>query len=285
MTIRASASGRLFSKWSVWHHSLRMAAVPQELRATLPLPDGSIPYLIRRTSRARRLRVTIDPALGVVVSLPPPTRRGWAHPQTLVEDFLRDRERWIRRHLERLQRERAEIASRGGIADGSLLRFRGELHRLRFESVDGRLPRSTVLRLGNGDGDELLLRIASADRRPAGEVLRAWFRERAAAAIDGQIGAHGPALGVTPSAVTLRDPRTRWGSASRQGRLSFSWRLVLAPPEALETVVIHELAHLRHFGHGPRFWGLVASRCPDHRTWRTWLREHSLELHSALAEG
>jgi predicted metal-dependent hydrolase len=82
--------------------------------------------------------------------------------------------------------------------------------------------------------------------------------------------------------MTLRDPRTRWGSASRHGRLSFSWRLVLAPPEALETVVIHELAHLRVFGHGPKFWALVATHRPDHRLWRRWLHDHSTEIHTAL---
>jgi predicted metal-dependent hydrolase len=80
----------------------------------------------------------------------------------------------------------------------------------------------------------------------------------------------------------VRDQRTRWGSAARSGRLSFSWRLVLAPPEALQTVVIHELAHLRVFGHGPEFWTLVAGLRPDHRLWRRWLREHALELHTAL---
>jgi predicted metal-dependent hydrolase len=219
------------------------------------------------------------------VSLPLPTRRGWAHPENLVETFLREREGWIRRHLDRLDRDRAVVASRGGVAEGSLLRYRGELHRLRFESVDGRAPRSTVIRQGNGLEDELLVRLASADRRPAGRVLRDWFREHATIAIEREIEAHGPSLGVAPTAITLRDPRTRWGSASREGRLSFSWRLVLAPAEALETVVIHELAHLRYFGHGPRFWGLVAGRRPDHRTWRAWLREHSLELHSALSDG
>lgn len=83
---------------------------------------------------------------------------------------------------------------------------------------------------------------------------------------------------------SVRDQRTRWGSDSRYGRLAFSWRLVFAPPEALETVVIHELAHLRVFGHGPRFWSLVAARRPDHAIWRRWLRNHSTELHGALAE-
>jgi predicted metal-dependent hydrolase len=113
-------------------------------------------------------------------------------------------------------------------------------------------------------------------------VLEAWLRERARAAIDAAIAAHASALNVAPAAISVRDQRSRWGSASRQRRLSFSWRLVLAPPEALETVVIHELAHLRVFGHGPAFWALVASRRPDHLVWRRWLRTHSYELHAAL---
>jgi predicted metal-dependent hydrolase len=258
---------------------------PPDLPATLVLPGGSIPYLIRHSTRSRHLRVTIDPALGVVVSLPPPSRRGWARPDGLIESFLRERERWLRRHLDRLHRERSVIAARGGIADGATLRFRGDLHRLRLVAAEPRARRSTVSRQGLGDLDELVIAIAGADRRPVAAVLRDWFRERAAVAIEREIEAHGPGLRVAPSAVTLRDPRTRWGSASREGRLSFSWRLVLAPAEALETVVVHELAHLRYFGHGPRFWALVAGRRPDHREWRRWLREHSLELHTALDGG
>jgi hypothetical protein len=261
-----------------------MASIVDELPATLELPGGSIPYLVRRSRRSRRLRVTIDPDRGVVVTLPLASRRGWAHPEALVESFLRERERWLRRHLGRLHRERSMIEARGGLADGALVRFRGDLHRLRLEPVDGLLPRSTVVRQGDGQEDELLVRLASADRRGVDQVLRDWFKDRAALAIDREIGNHASALRVAPSAVRLRDPRTRWGSASREGRLSFSWRLVLAPAEALETVVVHELAHLRYFGHGPRFWGLVASRRPDHRSWRAWLREHSLELHSALGD-
>jgi predicted metal-dependent hydrolase len=82
--------------------------------------------------------------------------------------------------------------------------------------------------------------------------------------------------------VTVRDTTSRWGSCSRKGNLSFSWRLVLAPPRALETVAVHELCHLRVFGHGPRFRALLAGRIPDHAEHRRWLRRHSEELHAAL---
>jgi len=240
------------------------------------------PYVLRRSARSRRLRITIDTELGLVVTIPLATRRGWAHPERLIDDFLREREPWIRRHLDARSRQRAELAARGGLADGAAIRYLGELHRLRVTTA-GPGRRSTVARVVTLGGPELHLALLARDAQRADRVLEGWFREQARFAIDSTIADHAASLGVTPSAVALRDPRSRWGSASRQGRLMFSWRLVLAPPEALETVVIHELAHLRVFGHGPRFWAVVASRRPDHADWRRWLRAHSLELHGALA--
>jgi predicted metal-dependent hydrolase len=254
--------------------------------ATLDLPGGPIQYVLRRSPRSRRLRVTIDPLEGVIVSVPPRTRRGWARAEPMVESFLREREPWLRRHLTSHALQRAELAERGGVADGARIRFRGELHRLRLvPAAEGgvRGRRSRVTREGTADGDELIVRLAAGDRRAVSDVLVEWFRERARKALEREIAAHAPALKVQPAGFGLRDPKSRWGSASREGRLSFSWRLVLAPPEALETVVVHELAHLRYFGHGPRFWALVATRRPDHVEWRRWLAAHSLELHGALA--
>lgn len=240
------------------------------------------PYLLRRSARSRRLRITIDPEHGLVVTVPVATRRGWAHPERLIDDFLREREPWIRRHLDRRAHQRAELSARGGLVDGASIRYRGDLHRLHVSAATaGR--RSSVARVVSPAGPELHLGLLARDADRADRVLEAWFREQARFAIDATIADHGAALGVDPAAVAVRDPRSRWGSASRQGHLMLSWRLVLAPPEALETVVIHELAHLRVFGHGPRFWAVVASRRPDHVEWRRWLRTHSLELHGALS--
>jgi hypothetical protein len=245
---------------------------------------ASPPYILRRSARSRRLRITIDPELGLVVTIPPATRRGWAHPERRIDAFLRERETWIRRHLDRQARDRAELAARGGLADGASIRYLGELHRLRV-TVASSGRRSTVARVVTPSGPELQLGLLVRDRDRADRVLEAWFRDQARFAIDATIADHEAALGVAPAAVALRDPRSRWGSASRQGRLMFSWRLILAPRESLETVVVHELAHLRVFGHGPKFWAVVASRRPDHLLWRRWLRTHSLELHAALSSG
>ena len=246
------------------------------------LRGGPLDYGLRRSPRSRGLRITIDPRHGVVVSVPLATRRGWAHPERDVERFLAEREPWVRRHLERMARQRADMTARGGIADGAEIRFLGELHRLRILAAPPGTRRSGVTRHGADERDELQVTIARSDRRAPAEVLRAWFRERAAAAIDRAVATHAPALEVRPGRITLRDTRSRWGSASRKGALSFSWRLILAPPAALDTVVVHELAHLRVFGHGPRFWALVGAHRPDHVAWRRWLRRHSHELHAAL---
>lgn len=217
-----------------------------------------------------------------MVTVPAAGRRGWTDPERHVQAFLAEREPWLRRHLERQALELAELAARGGLTDGATIRFRGDLHRLRVEPARAGVRRSSVERVGGADEDELVVRLAAADRRSTAGVLEAWLKPRARTAIERDIRRHASALEVVPTAVSVRDQRTRWGSASRQGRLAFSWRLILAPPEALETVVVHELAHLKVFGHGPRFWEVVASRRPDHRTWRRWLRDHSTEIHGAL---
>ena len=85
-------------------------------------------------------------------------------------------------------------------------------------------------------------------------------------------------LGVQAGRISIRDQRTRWGSCSPNGNLSFNWRLVLAPFEVLDYVVVHEVCHLREANHSRRFWGLVEIRRPEWRDQKAWLDEHGPEL-------
>jgi predicted metal-dependent hydrolase len=257
---------------------------PEPARA-IRLARRSVEYRLRRSARSRGLRVTIDPRDGVVVSVPPATRRGWANPEPRIEAFLREREAWLVRHLEALERDRAAATARGGAREGGLVPYRGELHRVRVipAAPTALAPvRTTVEAVTTAGEPELLVRITARERRGVDRILTAWFRERAREAIDASVVAHAAAIGVRAVKVDIRDPRSRWGSASRKGRLMLSWRLVLPPPASLETVVVHELAHLRVFGHGPAFWEMVASRRPTHLADRAWLRRNSFALHAAL---
>ena len=85
-------------------------------------------------------------------------------------------------------------------------------------------------------------------------------------------------MGVEYRAVRIKSQRSRWASCSAKGNLNFNWRLFLAPPEVLDYVIIHELAHLLVMGHSKRFWSLVAKWCPEHKSRRRWLRENGRAL-------
>ena len=85
-------------------------------------------------------------------------------------------------------------------------------------------------------------------------------------------------LGLRFNSLAIRDQRTRWGSCSRSGNLSFSWRLIVTPPAVLDCVVVHELCHLREQNHSRRFWRLVEAARPGYRDQRAWLDEHGWEL-------
>jgi predicted metal-dependent hydrolase len=90
---------------------------------------------------------------------------------------------------------------------------------------------------------------------------------------------HAAAMGVRVRRISIRDQNSRWGSCSSQGALSFSWRLIMAPSFVLDYVAVHEVAHLVHMNHGPKFWRLVLSHCSQAKPARDWLKRHGGELH------
>ncbi len=253
-----------------------------ETDAVARLPGGDLRYVLRRSPRARRLRVTIHPERGVVVTMPMAARLGRGGADAVVRGFLAEREPWIRRHVERQVATQARLDDRPGLDDGRIVPYLGAPHRVRVVVAPRGVRGTRVSRVGGDDGDELLVEVVARDGRETATILEVWLRERARAALDIAVARHAAALGVQPLSITIRDTTSRWGSCSRRGALSFSWRLVLAPPAALDAVAAHEACHLRVFGHGPRFWELLATRVPDYAAWRRWLKRHAPELHAAL---
>ena len=124
--------------------AMRHPVTSRQIQPPRPLRRRLIEYRVRRSARSRGLRVTIDPRAGVLVSVPPPTRRGWAQPEARIEAFLREREAWVVRHLESLERDREAAAARGGARDGGLVPFRGELHHIRVVAAGSTVRKSTV---------------------------------------------------------------------------------------------------------------------------------------------
>ena len=89
-------------------------------------------------------------------------------------------------------------------------------------------------------------------------------------------------MGVSYGRIAIREQKTRWGSCSSKGNLNFNWRLILAPEEVLDYVVVHELAHRREMNHSKAFYAIVESVLPDYRQARRWLRDHGSSLFTAL---
>ena len=110
------------------------------------------------------------------------------------------------------------------------------------------------------------------------ETLEKRYRNAARTQFEQRCAYYRPLTGGSYSSITVRDQKTRWGSCSSRGTLSFNYRLIFAPPAALDYVVVHELCHLTHMNHSKEFWNLVGSVMPDYKTHRKWLKEHGREL-------
>ncbi|MBW3607772.1 MAG: M48 family metallopeptidase [Actinobacteria bacterium] len=156
---------------------------------------------------------------------------------------------------------RAAIAARG-----CTLPYLGTPLELRPEPGRARVHRR---------GDALLV---PADPERAAAAIERWYRRAAAKEIAPRLEAAAAALGTSYTTLSIRGQRTRWGSCSSTGAMSFNWRLLLAPAPVLDYVVWHEACHLRVMDHSPRFWALVRSHCPDYEEQRRWLRRYGATL-------
>lgn len=217
------------------------------------LPDVEI--TLRRSVRARRLSLRVSRLDGAVtLTVPARMREGTAL------EFLSTQEDWLRRTLA----ARAPVTT---VGFGARVPVEGRL--LTVVADSGRAVRvegDLLMVPGGPDG---------AAARVAG-FLRALARDRLAAACD----RHAAALGRRHATLTLRDTRSRWGSCGATGRLMFNWRLVMAPPEVLDYVAAHEIAHLAEMNHSPAFWAVCARLCPGHAAHRRWLRTQGEALHA-----
>ena len=223
------------------------------------LDDPDISVRLRVSARARRFTLRLEPSgEGAVLTLPP----GVAIAQARM--FLMRQSDWLARAL-------ARHPGRVVVGDGTRLPVAGA--EVEIAVVDG--PRRAP-RLADG---RLIVSGPGAPGFQVGPRIAAFLKARARDALVPAAERYAGMLGRRPAAVSLRDPRSRWGSCSAQGRLSFSWRLAMAPPEVLDYVAAHEAAHLVEMSHGSRYWEVVEQILPDYRRHRAWLKREGRKLH------
>ncbi len=218
-----------------------------------------IPYTIRRSPRARRVRVNVHThaerrAVAVEVVLP-----ARAHERAAAA-AVQELRPWIERRLAQAHAALARVAERGGTVPylGETLQLIPEPGRTRVHRRGGRL-------LVPADGDP----------RPA---LERFYRRAARREIAPRLDRATALAGTPYSGLSIRAQRSRWASCSARGAMSFNWRLLLAPEDVLEYVIWHEVCHLQVLDHSPRFWALVQRHWPRWRDDRDWLRQYGATL-------
>ena len=225
------------------------------------LIDGRpVTITIRRSRRARRLALKLDRRrTGIELVLP------WRAALGRGLSFAEAQADWIAARL-------ADLPARVYLDDGAVVPFRGTEHRLRHlpDAPTGiRLQADAILVCGTAD---------DLARR-----LTIWLKRTARAALEARARDFAGRLDTEFHGLRVGDARTRWGSCSAAGRLTFSWRLILAPDWVLDYVVAHEVAHLVELNHGPRFWRLVDDLGPDRHSAQAWLKANGARLQAVVA--
>lgn len=222
------------------------------------------PVEVRRHPTARRLTLRVSR-----------TRRAVILTMPRSSDF-READQFLSRSLEWV-RERLEcVPEPAPFRDGAVVPLRGVAHKITFT---GETRRGAVVRAETDTSRRMpSLRVFGlAEHAP--RRLKDWLVAEAARNLDARVACHARTLGVRARRITMRDQKSRWGSCSSAGQLSFSWRLVLAPPFVLDYVAAHEVAHLVEMNHGPRFWRTVAQALPGYEEAKAWLHIHGLDLY------
>jgi predicted metal-dependent hydrolase len=224
----------------------------------MPVLPGPPPVEVhlKRSARTRRFSLRVSRLDGkVTLSMPLRAREG----EALA--FLRGHEGWLR---ETLQGMPDSVVQAVGI--GSVIPVEG---------------RELVLAPGAGrglrvEGDRLLV---PGDPTAAGARVAAWLKVLARDRLAASSTRYAGLVGRTYATLALRDTRSRWGSCSPDGRLMYSWRLIMAPPAVLDYVAAHEVAHLVELNHSPAYWAVVGRICPDWQVRRAWLHANGQTLH------
>lgn len=239
---------------------------PQPLRIE-SRDGGLIEVPVRISPRARRLSLRVDPARGAPELVLPP---GVSPSQ--AESFVARNAIWLEERLKRLP---DAIAFEDGatiplLGIDHLIRHapeqRGPVHRHAVDAAEDTAEETPLLTV-SGNPDHLARRLTD------------WLKKEARREVSDRARHYAERLGRKPSRITVKDTRSRWGSCSSTGALSFSWRLILAPEHVLDYVCAHEAAHLVEMNHSGRFWSLVKDLIEDMDMSRAWLKRHGARLH------
>ncbi|MGL4241715.1 MAG: M48 family metallopeptidase [Beijerinckiaceae bacterium] len=240
---------------------LRLIDPPTEERIEVRHLDRVFPIVVKRSAQARRYTLRIKAATREAV-LTMPLRGS----MSTARDFANRHGGWLETRFKKLP----EMVD---FTDGAVVPLRGVPHRITHRPGS----RGSVWTESGVDGTPVIA--VAGDPQFLPRRVRDFLKKEARKDIETAARRHAAALGVSIRRVSIKDTTSRWGSCAADGSLSFSWRMVLAPPFVLDYLAAHEVAHRREMNHSPRYWRVVAALYPDYERAEVWLKRHGGDLH------
>ena len=235
---------------------------------TTTIGNQTIVYTIKRSLRAKYVRLEVRPETGLTVVIP----RSYKPDQIL--GLLKEKKRWITDKLASYSHIE-QSRSNKSLKNGDSVPYLG-----RDLKVDIRLSEKNIESV-NLERNRLVINQTTGENG-ANLLLERWYRMQVAQLIEEKANEISTRMNLKYGRLAIRGQKTRWGSCSQKGNLNFNWKLIMMPEPVIDYVIIHELAHLKEMNHTKRFWLLVEQYCPQWRKQRKWLKDHAMELNAKL---
>ncbi|MDW9418267.1 M48 family metallopeptidase [Sinorhizobium meliloti] len=239
----------------------RGSGPPLDVVRDIEVAGKVLPLTIRQNARATRMTLRIEPG-GRALKLTVPE----GLPEREVSAFLIRHQGWLMTKL-------ARFSGESELEDGGTILVRGVAHRIERTGRLRGLTEALVI------DDEAVLRVGGAEEHLRRRIAD-YLKKEARSELERLVAVYAGRTGRRARSLSLKDTRSRWGSCSAEGDLSFSWRIAMAPPKVIAYLAAHEVAHLQEMNHGPRFWALCESLCPETRDAKHWLKRNGTMLHA-----
>lgn len=236
------------------------------LLCSINFGNRELQYILKRSSR-KTIGISIDKSGVVKVACPFYTSENY------INQLLIKKSNWILDKLTFVENRYKENNISKIIKDGEAFCYLGKTYILKL--IETTVRKSPIISL---QGENILIEFSNFDEVKIKKALMLWYVEQFRQIALDRISQYSRSLNVNPQKITIKAQKTRWGSCSSKGNINLNWRLIMAPIQVIDYVVVHELCHLREMNHSNKFWQLVGNIIPDHKEKRNWLKANGEKL-------
>lgn len=235
------------------------------INAACFLPQETPSVLIFKNRRRKKtISLTVKPDASVVVLVP-----FYAQHQQII-DFIQLKKEWIKKKIAQL-RDTTGVSAQKKLQEGELFPYLGRHYALKAaDDHNIKLDRNS-------------LNISYAEKNKMKDSLLKWYKEEALLFIRKRVDLYSQYMRVSPMSIRITSARQRWGSCTHVNTINFPWRIIGLPPDIIDYIVVHELAHINQKNHSSNFWNIVSNILPDYKERKKWLKEKSAHFNILVA--